>query len=212
MTPKSPFYERWGAIFLVAGLAFFALAFFSMGYLPYAHLQDLPMQTMAEVAAEPSDAFLDLATRYPESFKKHFGEPSPGSYKKALVEGRDVYVGEGCWHCHSQQIRPVGGETRRFGPVSTPEEYQNELQLPQMMGTRRVGPDLIRLAGKYGNDWHAAHLYDPRIVVPTSVMPRYPWFFEKGPGGVPVPNDRGLAVITYLQWLGSWIPEEDRLR
>jgi hypothetical protein len=208
---KGPIYEGWKTIFMVAGLGFFALAFVSMGYLPWAHLSNLPMETMTEIAAEPSLDFKDLAERYPESFEQHYGEVSPESYAKALRTGRDVYIAEACWHCHSQQIRPVGGETRRFGPVSNVEEFQNELQLPHMMGTRRIGPDLIRVAGKYSNDWHVAHFWDPRVVVPSSVMPKYPWFFQRDKDGNPVPNERGLAMVAYIQWLGSWIPEEERL-
>lgn len=203
--------ERWRFIFLVAGLGFFALAFVSMGYLPWAHLSDLPMKTIEELAVEPTEDFKDLAVRYPKAFEKHYGKPDSKAYGKALEVGRDAYVAEACWHCHSQQVRPVANESQRFGPVSYPEEFQNELQMPHMMGTRRIGPDLIRMAGKYSNDWHAAHLYDPRLVVPSSVMPRYPWFFEEGPDGTPVPNERGLGMIAYLQWLGSWIPEEDRI-
>lgn len=205
-------FERWKAIFLIAGIGFFLLAFFSMGYLPWAHLSDLPMQEVAELAETPSPYFEDLAKRYPESFKEHFGEVSSETFGEALVMGRDSYIAEGCWHCHSQQIRPVGGETQRFGAVSYPEEYANKLQLPHLLGTRRVGPDLIRMSGKYANDWHAAHLYDPRIVVPTSVMPKYPWFFETNSKDEIVPNKRGLAMIAYLQWLGSWIPESERLK
>lgn len=208
---KGPIYEGWGPIFMVAGLGFFALAFVSMGYLPWAHLNSLPMKTLAEVAATPSEDFKDLAVRYPESFQQHYGKVSPESYAKALKVGRDSYIAEACWHCHSQQIRPVGGESQRFGPVSNIEEFQNELQLPHLLGTRRVGPDLIRVAGKYANDWHAAHLWDPRVVVPTSVMPKYPWFFQKDKDGNPVPNERGIGMIAYIQWLGSWIPESERL-
>ena len=79
----------------------------------------------------------------------------------------------------------------------------NEMFLPHLFGTRRVGPDLIREAGRHGNDWHAAHFYNPSLVVPTSVMPRYSWFFDDER-----PNKRGLAMIAYVQWLGSWATPE----
>lgn len=221
MAATNPIYERVGPIFMLAGLGFFALAFASMGYLPWAHLSGLPELTVEQMIAGGvlgddgprgvTEDFVDLATRYPEPFARYYGKPDQAAFAKALRLGRDVYVSEACWHCHSQQIRPVGGETQRFGRVSTVSEYANELQRPHMFGTRRVGPDLIRMAGKYANDWHVAHLYDPRIVVPTSVMPRYPWFFEEDAQGNPVPNERGLAMVTYIQWLGSWVPEEERL-
>ena len=145
--------------------------------------------------------FRDLATRYPESFTAAFGEPSEEKCAEALRLGRQIYIGEGCWHCHSQFVRPVSNESRRWGPVSQTWEYQNELQRPVMFGTRRVGPDLSREGGRRGNDWQAVHLFKPTSVSTTSPMPDYPWFFEGSPDK---PNRRGLAVITYLQWLGSW--------
>jgi hypothetical protein len=92
---------------------------------------------------------------------------------------------------------------RDFGPVSTPAEYQNMMNLPHLFGTRRVGPDLIRENGKHSNDWHIAHLYDPRSVAPYSVMPSYPWFFDADRR----PTERALALVAYLQWLGSWVPQ-----
>jgi cbb3-type cytochrome oxidase cytochrome c subunit len=75
--------------------------------------------------------------------------------------------------------------------------------LPQLMGTRRVGPDLSREAGFRSNDWHVAHFYNPQAVVPTSVMPRYTWFFDGR-----VPNEKGIAIITYMQWLGSNLEQQ----
>jgi len=81
------------------------------------------------------------------------------------------------------------------------------MNLPHLFGTRRVGPDLIRSAGRHSNDWHMAHLYDPRSVAPYAVMPSYPWFFDAERR----PTERALALVAYLQWLGSWIPEDQRL-
>ena len=77
------------------------------------------------------------------------------------------------------------------------------MNLPHLFGTRRVGPDLIREAGKHSNDWHMAHLYDPRSVAPYSVMPAYPWFFDAERR----PTERALALVAYLQWLGSWVEQ-----
>lgn len=119
-----------------------------------------------------------------------------------LALGRKVYVGEGCWHCHSQYVRPVSNETKRWGPVARSYEYQNELQRPVMFGTRRVGPDLSREGGRRSNDWHAVHFLQPSLVSPNSPMPNYPWLFD---GDASRPNRRGLALILYVQWLGSWL-------
>jgi len=203
--------ERFSAIVLVAGLSFFGLAVFVEAGLPWLLLRDIPMQTVEEIAASGIQDFVDLAERYPGSFKAHFGAPTPASFARALRLGRDVYRAEGCWHCHSQFVRPVSNEDRRFGAVSYAGEYQNELQLPQMFGTRRVGPDLIRSAGRHSNDWHVAHFWEPREVVPWSVMPSFRWFFDvpSDPAAVPVPNDRGLAIVAYVQWLGSWAEQPD---
>lgn len=146
--------------------------------------------------------FVDLSRRYPESFSEHYGEPNYDTLADALTLGRQVYIGEGCWHCHSQFVRPVSNESRRWGDVAETWEYQNELQRPVMFGTRRVGPDLSREGGRRSNDWHAVHFYDPNLVSTNSPMPRYPWLFDGAPDK---PNRRGLALITYVQWLGSWL-------
>jgi len=198
--------ERVRAVLLIAGVFFFALSFALMGVLPIVTLSDVPTQTLAEVAPVVPDTFRDLAERWPAAVERAFGEVSLDSFHAALRRGRDVYVGEGCWHCHSQFVRPVSNEGLRFGPVSVAAEYQNEMQRPVLFGTRRVGPDLTREGGKRPNDWHAAHFFDPRSVVPSSVMPRYPWLFDPPIGGVlPTPPNRdGLALIAYVQWLGTW--------
>jgi cbb3-type cytochrome c oxidase subunit II len=194
---------RLSTIWAGAGLFCFALAGAVTGYLPVAHLSKLGYKKLAEIAPEPSAEFAALAVRYPEAFKKYYGEVGPESFHAALRLGRDTYIAEACWHCHSQFVRPVSNEDMRFGKVSYASEYMNEMFLPHLMGTRRVGPDLIREAGRHSNDWHVAHFFDPTIVVPTSVMPRYAWFFDGEQ-----PNRRGIAVITYVQWLGSWATPE----
>jgi cbb3-type cytochrome oxidase cytochrome c subunit len=78
--------------------------------------------------------------------------------------------------------------------------------MPPLWGTRRIGPDLIRRGGRHSNDWHVAHFYHPPDVVPVSVMPDYPWFYEDDGR---TPNKTGLSIITYVQWLGSWEPRSD---
>ena len=218
-------FETKSGVLLIAGLGFFFLAFLSNGlvaWLMYAHL---PEKTVEQMIAEQVDnpnrsqtvmsAFRDLEARYPQSFQKYYGAATQEKCAEALRLGRKIYIGEGCWHCHSQFVRPVSNEDKRWGPVSASIEYQNELQRPVMFGTRRVGPDLTREGGRRGNDWHIVHFFRPRLTSPQSVMPEYPWFFDgklqttgqdgtryEGPAD---PNRRGIAIITYMQFLGSWL-------
>lgn len=224
-------FERKSGILLVAGLGFFALAFVSNGLVPwlmYAKSPELTVEETIERQMKPPDGATDLsalkvhrvnivtqlkllAEYYEEPFKKHFGDDgkkwTASEWKQHAADtirrGRKVYIAEGCWHCHSQFIRPVSNEEKRWGPVSKSWEYQNELQRPVMFGTRRVGPDLTREGGRRSNDWHAAHFFRPRDTSPLSVMPDYPWFFDGDSGS---PNERGIAIIMYMQWLGSWYP------
>lgn len=196
--------ERLGASFLIAGVVTFLLGFFLQGVMPILTLRHLPVDSIEQIAQDIPPEFEQLAADYDEEFRRYFGEVTPASFARALELGRDNYVAEACWHCHSQFVRPVSNEDLRFGPVSTPGEYQNMMNLPHLFGTRRVGPDLIRVAGKYSNDWHAAHLYHPTDIAPYSVMPSYPWFFDEKKR----PNERGLALIAYIQWLGSWAIED----
>ncbi len=191
--------EKFQFVFLVAGIGFFALAFIVSGVVTVNALANLPYQTLDDMSQDVSPYFVALSKQYPEQFDKYYpGGPTPENYKEALKLGRNTYIAEACWHCHSQQVRPVANEDVRFGPVSTAAEQQNELMMPQLMGTRRVGPDLSREGGFRSNDWHVAHFFNPRYVAPTSVMPSYTWFFDGQE-----PNKKGLAMITYMQWLGS---------
>jgi cytochrome c oxidase cbb3-type subunit 2 len=91
--------------------------------------------------------------------------------------GRNVYIREGCYLCHSQQIRPFRDEVERYGHYSLAAESMYDH--PFQWGSKRTGPDLARVGGKYSNEWHAAHLIDPRSVVPESIMPAYPFLLEK---------------------------------
>jgi cytochrome c oxidase cbb3-type subunit 2 len=198
-------FESKTGIFFIAGVGFFLLAFLGNGVVPMIMYKDRVEQPVEEVINKRTLAqFRDLAERYPEPFKAAFGEPSAEACAEALRLGRQVYIGEGCWHCHSQFVRPVSNESRRFGPVAKTSEYENELQRPVLFGTRRVGPDLSREGGRRGNDWHAVHFYKPETVSTNSPMPAYPWFFHGSPDR---PNRRGIAIITYIQWLGSWLDE-----
>lgn len=195
--------ERFGASFLIAGVITFLLGFVLQGLLPMVTLRKLTVAPVEELAKSAPPEFAQLAADYPVEFRRYFGEPDAASFARALRLGKAAYIAEACWHCHSQFVRPVSQEDLRFGPVSTPAEYQNVMNLPHLFGTRRVGPDLIRESGKHSNDWHVAHFWDPRSVAPYSVMPSYPWLFDQQQR----PNERGLALVAYVQWLGSWVPE-----
>ena len=197
-------FESKSGIFFIAGLGFFGLSFVVMAVLPrtiYAGEEEKTIEQLASRGIVPE--FVELAERFPEQFNQYFGEVSYESFAEALELGHDTYVAEACWHCHSQFVRPVSNEDLRWGPVSHALEYQNEMQRPVLFGTRRVGPDLSREAGIRSNDWHLAHFWKPSDVVPTSVMPSYRWFFDANG----YPNKRGMAVVTYVQWLGSWLKE-----
>lgn len=199
--------ERFSFVFLVAGLLFFGLAFAVSGWIPMLPVQDLEVRTVEQMAAIPPLEFVELRDQYPEAFEAAFGGLSDSeAFAQALRTGHKTYIAEACWHCHSQQIRPWGGDEARYGRRSFPEEYHNELNMPPLWGTRRIGPDLIRRGGKRSNDWHVAHFYHPPDVSPVSVMPSYPWFYEDDGR---TPNKKGLSIIAYVQWLGSWIPSLD---
>ena len=116
----------------------------------------------------------------PLFFQKSTTEAIPGlkPYTALQVAGRDIYVREGCYNCHSQMIRPFRAETMRYGPYSVAGEFVYDH--PFQWGSKRTGPDLARVGGKYSDDWHRIHLINPRDVVPESNMPAYAWL-EKAP-------------------------------
>lgn len=151
-------------------------------------------------------------------------------YTALELAGRDIYLKEGCYNCHSQMIRPFRDEKERYGHFSLAVE--SKYDHPFQWGSKRTGPDLARVGGKYSNEWHVAHLMDPRSVVPESVMPRYRWLKDNmidAQGipkrmkamkivGVPYSDDeisKGAAMvegktemdalIAYLQVLGTMI-------
>lgn len=199
--------ERFGFVFLVAGLGFFTMAFLVHGVVPMMPFFDIQVLSVEQLAQNVPVDFIELRRQYPEPFEKAFGSKSDQeALAEAIVIGRKTYIAEGCWHCHSQQVRPVGGDEARFGRPHYPEEYNNDMNYPPSWGTRRVGPDLLRESGRHSNDWHVAHFWNPPDVVPPSVMPRYPWFYEED--GL-TPNKTGLSIIAYVQWLGSWVENTD---
>jgi cytochrome c oxidase cbb3-type subunit 2 len=114
--------------------------------------------------------------------------------------GRAVYIREGCWYCHSQYVRPVTGEGLRWGPVSEAGEYAYDR--PHLFSTRRIGPDLTRVGLKYGDDWHYAHHWDPRLVVPESIMPSFRWLFTRVT--VPVTKAGDAPTLAASPELGRW--------
>lgn len=114
----------------------------------------------------------------PLFFLKDTTEPVDGlkPYTALQLEGRDVYIREGCYVCHSQMIRPFRAETERYGHYSVAGEFVYDH--PFQWGSKRTGPDLARVGGRYSDDWHRVHLIDPRDVVPESNMPGFPWLAE----------------------------------
>ena len=111
----------------------------------------------------------------PLSFHKAVTEPVAGlkPYTPLQLTGRDVYIREGCYNCHSQMIRPFRAEVERYGPYSVAGEFVYDH--PFQWGSKRTGPDLARVGGRYSDDWHRIHLTNPRDVVPESNMPAYGW-------------------------------------
>ena len=102
-------------------------------------------------------------------------------YPALALAGRDVYIREGCYVCHSQMIRPFRAETERYGHYSVAGEFVYDR--PFQWGSRRAGPDLHRVGGRYSDEWHRVHLISPRDVVPESIMPAYPWLAENAVDG-----------------------------
>ena len=140
----------------------------------------------------------------PLFFQKSTTQPVEGlkPYTALQVVGRDVYVREGCYNCHSQMVRPFRAEALRYGPYSVAGEFVYDH--PFQWGSKRTGPDLARVGGRYSDDWHRAHLINPRDVVPESNMPAYPWL-EKN-----LANDRTIqAHMKGLRTLGAPYTDEE---
>lgn len=114
----------------------------------------------------------------PLMYQQQVLEPVEGlePYTPLQLEGRDIYIREGCVGCHSQMIRPFRAETERYGHYSVAGE--SVWEHPFLWGSKRTGPDLARVGGRYSDDWHRVHMLDPRAVVPESNMPAYPWLAE----------------------------------
>lgn len=123
-------------------------------------------------------SFGTLVELVPLIFGKEVKEPIAGlkPLPALELEGRDIYIREGCNVCHSQMIRPLRAETERYGHFSVAGE--SVYNHPHLWGSKRTGPDLARVGKRYSDDWHRAHMYNPRDVVPESNMPGFPWLFE----------------------------------
>lgn len=122
-------------------------------------------------------------------------EAQATDYTEKEALGREVYIREGCWYCHSQFVRPIAGESRRWGPVSQAGEYA--FDVPHLFSTRRIGPDLIRVGLKYSDEWHLAHFWNPRMLVPDSIMPRFAGLFDAPGERVPViTDDAGVRTLA----------------
>lgn len=137
--------------------------------------KSLPLMVVMIVIALSWGGLVEIV---PLFFHEDTNKPVEGlePYTAMQLEGRDIYIREGCHVCHTQMVRPFRAETERYGPFSTAGESVYEH--PFLWGSKRTGPDLARVGGRYSDEWHRAHMYNPRDVVPESIMPSYPWLFE----------------------------------
>jgi cytochrome c oxidase cbb3-type subunit I/II len=173
-----------GSLAVGAGFFCVTLAMFVQGFLPAMIPESRSRQVSRAVRTDVGDV---KWVRYDAS-----------DYTPPERVGRSVYIREGCWYCHSQYVRPVAGEDLRWGPVSEAGEYF--FDRPHLFSTRRIGPDLTRVGLKYGDDWHYAHHWDPRLVVPDSIMPSFKWLYTRV--RVPLRNadaGPGLAASAELK-------------
>jgi cytochrome c oxidase cbb3-type subunit I/II len=154
-----------------AGVFFISLAIFVQGLLPFLHAESRTTGVTQVVRTDLGEL--------------KWMRSDATDYSELEQLGRAVYIREGCWYCHSQFVRPVTGETRRWGPVSEAGEYA--FDVPHLFSTRRIGPDLTRVGLKYSDEWHIAHFWNPRMLSPDSIMPRFVGLFD-------VPSERVSIV------------------
>ena len=142
-------------------------------------------------------SFGGLAEIVPLMYQAEAIQPLPGvtPYPALQLAGRDIYVREGCYNCHSQLVRPFRAEVERYGSYSVAGEFVYDH--PFQWGSKRTGPDLHRVGGRYSDDWHRLHLLNPRDLVPESNMPSYPWLAK-------TPANAGdiEAKMRALRWVG----------
>src|ERR1700694_5741195 len=152
---RSDAVKRIEPIILIAALGFYALAMTSQGILP----------------------LLEKNVTRPLTLRTIDGKTVNTPKRSELEqEGRRIYIREGCWYCHSQYIRPVNRDTDKWGPVTQSGEISNDL--PQMFGTRRIGPELSREGNRRTDEWHYAHHWNPRATEPESIMPSFTWLYR----------------------------------
>ncbi|UVC19206.1 cbb3-type cytochrome c oxidase subunit II [Mesorhizobium onobrychidis] len=158
---------------LVAGIFCFFAALITQGFLPFFE----PSARTNRVTAVVRTDFGQLKWMMTQAT----------DYTPLQKLGRDVYLREGCWYCHSQYVRPVTGETRRWGPVTESGEFAYDV--PHLFGTRRIGPDLMRVGLKFSDEWHLAHFWNPRMLSPDSIMAPYRGLFDTPEQPVKIVDD-----------------------
>lgn len=149
-------------------------------------------------------SFGALVEIVPQFFNPKTTEPVEGlkPLPALVLEGRDIYIREGCHVCHTQMVRPLRAEVERYGHYSVAGESVYEH--PFLWGSKRTGPDLARVGQRYSDEWHRAHLYDPRSVVPQSNMPAFPWLFDNKLSG----DDTGKKMAA-LRKVGVPYTDDD---
>ena len=149
-------------------------------------------------------SFGGMVEIFPMAFEKTRTQPiaTLKPYTPLELEGRDIYIREGCTVCHTQMVRTLSSETLRYGHYSVAGE--DVYEHPFVWGSKRTGPDLARIGGRYSDEWHRAHLADPRSVVPVSNMPSYPWLFDNVLDG-----EMTADKLTALRTLGVPYTDED---
>ena len=183
--------------------------------LPLTPEEELPMSAFSHAKIEKNlplmivliivaISFGGLVEIVPLFFQKSTTEPVAGlkPYDALALTGRDIYVREGCYNCHSQMIRPFRAETERYGHYSVAGEFVYDR--PFQWGSKRTGPDLARVGGRYSDEWHRVHMINPRDLVPESNMPGYPWLAR-------TPADDGMIrkKMAALRTLGHPYSDED---
>jgi len=147
-----------------------------------------------------------LAQIVPLFFQKSTTTPVDGlePYAPLQLAGRDLYIREGCVSCHSQMVRPFRAETERYGHYSVAGEFIYDR--PFLWGSKRTGPDLHRVGGRYSDDWHRAHMINPRDVVPESIMPGYPWLQDNELDGSLIQDKmRALNLVSHTPYTEAQI-------
>jgi len=166
--------------------------------------RSLPWMVALTIAVVSIGGLVEIVPLY---FQKSTTEPVKGlvPYSPLQLTGRDVYIREGCNNCHSQMIRPFRAETERYGAYSVAGEFVYDH--PFLWGSKRTGPDLARVGARYSDEWHRAHLSNPRDVVPESNMPGYPWLARAAANA----DDIGAKMVA-LRKLGVPYTDEDIAR